>query len=386
MKKKIFDRRGAGIELAILMMVVSFSMSILLTSVALIQSTKKVRAEERLQQSIALEQLGQDFLSAVLKGDVESWITNGSYNKHYSDAHNWVEVIEQATCENNGKKYFKCDGCGETRGEKTIPALGHSCSEIVVTEEQSAESGEVVVKTTCEKCDTELLEDATIIHNWGEWQVKTDATCTGEGEQSRVCLNCGISDEPQIIPALGHSCSQIIITEEQSAESGEVVVKTTCKKCGIELAEDAVIVHDWEQTRKEATCTEKGVITFTCKTEGCTATKPDEEIDIVDHTWDDNGKCTVCNEIKPFEGKWDDAYELIVYKNGDSFDVYVTITKNKDEVCKPEDANLEAVAKEGDAETVEPAGKQVLVICVERDTEAGKITYKITEWTKNDRS
>lgn len=313
MKKKIFDRRGAGVEMAIMMMVVSFSMSILLTSIALIQGTKKVRAEERLQQSIALEQLGQEFLSAVLKGDTDGWISKGGHNKYTTDSHDWVEdetkKSTDATCTTDGARYLICGDCGETKEEK-IPALGHSCEK----EEPGEDLSEV----------------------------------PGEGT------------------------------------SEDVIVKGTCQECGTEISEDDPVAHHWiESEKKEAACVGVGEIIFVCETCGDTYT---EEIP-ASHTWGDDNKCTLCDETKPFEGKWDDAYDLIVYKNGDGFDVYVTITSKMDDVCKPEEANPEEGANDGDAENAEPAGKQVLVIRVEKVTDAeGNFTYKITEWTKNDRS
>jgi len=73
MKKKLLDRRGVAIELAILMIVICFALSVLVMSTSLLQHEKKLRMENRLKQSIALEQLGQDFLSAVSKGNIESW-------------------------------------------------------------------------------------------------------------------------------------------------------------------------------------------------------------------------------------------------------------------------------------------------------------------------
>lgn len=392
MKKKIFDRRGAGIELAILMMVVSFSMSILLTSVALIQSTKKVRAEERLQQSIALEQLGQDFLSAVLSGTVEDWLRELNKDNNYTcksesaAAHNWGDwtVETPATCTKDGLKSRVCNDCNEPdKHKETIPALGgHSCSQIVVEKDDNDE----VIKKSCGECQEELLEDAPIVHNWGEWQVEILETCTTAGLKTRSCLDCEKPDEPQIIPALGHNCSKIETITETDSETNEKIVKRICKECQTEIGETEAteIVHNLIRTeQKKATCTEKGSVTITCS---CGATQlPDEEVPFAEHNWNNEGKCADCGEKKPAE--YYDAYELIVYKNGDSFDVYVTITASNSEVCDPENANLEPAANGGDAETAEPAGKQVLTICVVKVTDAdGSFTYKITEWTKNDRS
>ncbi len=354
MKKKIFDRRGAGIELAILMMVVSFSMSILLTSVALIQSTNKVRAEERLQQSIALEQLGQDFLSAVLKGDVDGWTQNlNNKNNHtghteQATAHQWGEWSEDtATCTEAGTQTRACTVCGIQDKVKTTAVLGHSYNSVITKEASCIEEG---IKTfTCTTCGDSYTESIPMHNLAVDEEQSSLPTCTDGGTAYYVCSDCGETKE-ETIPALGHSYDGGVITTPP-------------------------------------TCDDAGEKTFTCET--CGDESYTEEIP-ASHTWGEDNKCTLCGETKPFEGKWDDAYELIVYKNGDSFDVYVTITASNDEACEPEDANLEVVAYDGDAEAAEPAGNQVLVIRVEKveDTEnaENEFTYKITEWTKNDRS
>ena len=51
MKKKLFDRRGAAIELAMLMIVVCFSLSILILSTSMLLHNKRIRSERRMEQS-----------------------------------------------------------------------------------------------------------------------------------------------------------------------------------------------------------------------------------------------------------------------------------------------------------------------------------------------
>lgn len=74
MKKMLTDRRGIAIEMAILMTVICFAVSGIVLSTALLQHEKKVRAEERLAESVILEQITEKFAAAADKGTVVSWV------------------------------------------------------------------------------------------------------------------------------------------------------------------------------------------------------------------------------------------------------------------------------------------------------------------------
>ena len=61
-KKLLSDRKGAAIELAILMTVVCFAVSTIVLSAALLQYENKVQADRRLDENEAIEQIVEVWL------------------------------------------------------------------------------------------------------------------------------------------------------------------------------------------------------------------------------------------------------------------------------------------------------------------------------------
>ena len=332
MKKKLLDRRGAGIELAILMMVVSFSLAILLTSVALLQSVKKVRAEERMEQSVVLEQLGQDFLSAVSQGKIDEYWLPGEYNDFTvtNDKHqcNW-ELDEnaqnsEATCENDGSKTYKCTICGEQKVEVTPASHEKKTSNITKDATCTAEG---IMEYTC-SCGTQWEESIPMIpHKWVEETVEEGAT------------------EPETI------------AEPLETQGCTVNKKQQCSECGMPKEDN----HSWNAGEvTEASCTNTGKIVYTCT--ACDATK-EETIPVNDtHNWTEDG-CADCKAERPIG-----VYTLTVYKTGKS--------SLKVQVSVPSAADDESVEAIGDGAVLK------IVLHCDELTE----TYKIMEWTKNDRS
>lgn len=72
LRKRCVDRKGAAIEMAILVLVVTFSLSILVLTTAMLQHSRKNRAEENMAQSIVLEQIGERFCASA--GGEHTWI------------------------------------------------------------------------------------------------------------------------------------------------------------------------------------------------------------------------------------------------------------------------------------------------------------------------
>lgn len=64
MNRKRNGRRGMAMELAMLVMVVTFALSILLTTFALMQANRKNIELRDTKEKIALEQIGEDYLAA----------------------------------------------------------------------------------------------------------------------------------------------------------------------------------------------------------------------------------------------------------------------------------------------------------------------------------
>ena len=155
------------------------------------------------------------------------------------------------------------------------------------------------------------------VHSWSEWTTVTDATCTEQGTEKRVCSVCN-KEETRATEARGHdfaaewshdgashwhACSLCNATTEKVAHSGGAATctaKATCAVCGAEYGELAAhtVVTD---AAVAATCTTEG------KTEGshcsvCEAViKAQETIDALGHDWsnptfawaEDGKSCTV---------------------------------------------------------------------------------------------
>ena len=76
-----------------------------------------------------------------------------------------------------------------------------------VVEPTCTEAGshdEVVYCTICEEeLSRNTVEDPALGHDWSEWTVTTEATCTEAGEETRTCERCG-EKETRAVDALGH--------------------------------------------------------------------------------------------------------------------------------------------------------------------------------------
>ncbi len=80
--------------------------------------------------------------------------------------HNWIldsSSSWEATCTDEGRRWYDCSLCGDYKTEK-VPATG--------------------------------------IHKWSAWEVYSNATCTEQGEERRECSEC-YKTEKKTIPATG---------------------------------------------------------------------------------------------------------------------------------------------------------------------------------------
>ena len=135
----------------------------------------------------------------------------------------------------------------------TVPALGHSYEETVITEPTCTEVGAKLRK--CTVCDEETTVELPALGHDYKNEVTKEATCTEAGVMTYTCIKCGGSYTEEI-PALGHDYKSEVTTA--------------------------------------ATCTEAGVETFTCGNCGEAYTK---EIPALGHNYL-NGICTHCGELE----------------------------------------------------------------------------------------
>lgn len=206
------------------------------------------------------------------------------------------EVTKEPTCQEEGEMLKECTLCTYTETE-TLDKLNHAvmilkaveptctksgltegqkcadCEEILIPQKVVSPTGHKVVidnaveptcsavgrteGSHCANCDTVFVEqqDVPMLEHILKETEAYGATCEEDGFTGGVkCENCDYATEGEIIPALGHSYDDGVITTE-------------------------------------ATCEVDGEKTYTCAT--CEGTKV-ETIIATGHTFED-GMCTVCD-------------------------------------------------------------------------------------------
>ena len=260
--------------------------------------------------------------------------------------HNWQQIEgTNATCEEDGKKIFRCAECGRQK-EETIPAVGHDYQTKEVIEPACEEDGYTIlvcsncnsekkdeikpatghnfklkshVEATCEEDGNEITECANcgakqekiiskLGHNY-ELINHTDATCTKGETEVYKCSRCGDTYEKEISPALQHDISADAEAEWISAEGETCVyyIAYPCKRCKEAIPTgETVEKHDYVYSIKTpATCRAAGEKLGKCENCGKEET---EELPIVAnaHNWEETERndskvtyrCSVCDEVK----------------------------------------------------------------------------------------
>ena len=189
-----------------------------------------------------------------------------------------VIAAKEATCKDKGNiRYYKCTKCGRAYAD----ADGTSeITDIAATETPADPSK----------------------HDWSDWTVADEASCTSGGTEERHCSLCGASEE-RSFEARGHEWDNGDIAESPSTDSDGnecYLVEYHCLKCH-ETREGRIYQsdgdgcspseHAWSgqgEVIKPATCRTNGEIKYTWTR--CHATiKYETEIDPLAHKWADEG-------------------------------------------------------------------------------------------------
>ena len=72
LKKICKDRRGLAMEMAMLVMVVTFALGTLMVTVALMQNNSVSSIKKSFDEKLALEKLGEDFCNQVETGNINA--------------------------------------------------------------------------------------------------------------------------------------------------------------------------------------------------------------------------------------------------------------------------------------------------------------------------
>ena len=200
-------------------------------------------------------------------------------------------VTKEATEEAEGSRERSCTVCGYTVPE-VIAKLEHTHK---FASEWTYDKTNHWHAATCGCSDVELQKTE---HTFGEWITTKEATEEAEGSQERVCDVCKYKETAEIAQ-LNH--------KHVAGESWETDDKNHWKECiGCkEKLESAEHEYEWTVT-KEATCTEEGTKTGTCKVCKKEVT---EKIDVKGHSYSESWtkdasghwyEC-VCGAKKDFE-------------------------------------------------------------------------------------
>ena len=200
---------------------------------------------------------------------------------------------KEPTCTEKGwKAYQTCTRCDHTTYEE-LPAKGHIAANSVVenlVEPTCTEAGSYDRVTYCSVCNEEISRETIVTEAKGHSLVHVDAkaaTCDKSGNiEHWKCTACGklFSDESgknQItavevtISASGHSWDNGVVTKKATC-TAKGVKTYTCSKCGAEKTEAiSALGHKWNSgvITKEPTYTAEGVKTYTCSRCGDTKTE-----------------------------------------------------------------------------------------------------------------
>ncbi len=145
--------------------------------------------------------------------------------------HSWSEpeILEEATCQDNGMQVRHCYLCGYELFEQTPQTFHQYGSFVTIQEATCTEEG--VVERTCKICggvDRQPLEKAD--HKFGEKKITKEATCTSTGLMTMTCSVCGETVE-ETIPKKSHSYGSWKILKEAS-DFAAGTKERVCQNCG----------------------------------------------------------------------------------------------------------------------------------------------------------
>lgn len=197
-------------------------------------------------------------------------------------------VLDQApTCKKYGVRHRICKNCGD-REVDVLDKVDHSW-ELVSTTPATCIIGEIqhYKCSVCGETKDVTLSNPLGEHSWDNGKVTKEATCTEDGEKTYTCTVCNTT-KTEVIPATGHQHKEVRNAKKATCTEDGYTGDTYCTDCNTKLESGTVVNklgHTWDNgvITKEATETEEGVKTYTCKT--CGETKK-EKIPVTSHHLD----------------------------------------------------------------------------------------------------
>lgn len=243
-------------------------------------------------------------------------------------------VLDQApTCKKYGVRHRICKNCGD-REVDVLDKVDHSW-ELVSTTPATCTIGEIqhYKCSVCGETKDVTLSNPLGEHSWDNGKVTKEATCTEDGEKTYTCTVCNTT-KTEVIPATGHQHKEVRNAKKATCTEDGYTGDTYCTDCNTKLESGTVVnklSHTWDNgvITKEATETEEGVKTYTCKTCGETKT---EKIPVTSHHLDQGTitKKATCTENgeKTYhctDADCDKTYVETIPATGHKFDSWKTV-------------------------------------------------------------
>lgn len=181
------------------------------------------------------------------------------------------------TCVEKGKTaYSYCEVCGKILSNyKWLAELGHDFS-VVVTEGTpvTCENAGSTPVYKCSRCDA--IKASEVIpatgHQFGEWIVTSNSTCSDEGSKIRFCRNCS-AQETDVIAELGHEWVEYEAVPATCMTEGMNSGKE-CSRCGTKIGMTVIPVseHNFGESihvDSAVPCLVPGYTYKECQNDGC---------------------------------------------------------------------------------------------------------------------
>ena len=243
-------------------------------------------------------------------------------------------VLDQApTCKKYGARHRICKNCGD-RDVDVLDKVDHTWK-LISTTPATCTIGEIqhYKCSVCGETKDVTLSNPLGEHSWDNGKVTKEATCTEDGEKTYTCTVCNTT-KTKVIPATGHQHKEVRNAKKATCTEDGYTGDTYCTDCNTKLESGTVINklgHTWDNgvITKEATETEEGVKTYTCKTCGETKT---EKIPVTSHHLDQGTitKKATCTENgeKTYhctDADCDKTYVETIPATGHKFDSWKTV-------------------------------------------------------------
>ena len=197
-------------------------------------------------------------------------------------SHTWDsgKITKEATCSEKGIKTYTCVKCNAIKQER-LPETGHRNTEYRNIKPATCTETGYTGDLYCKDCNMMLRNGEKIEkkpHTWDNGLITTAATCTEKGIKTYTCTVCKTTKTEEI-PSTGHQHTELRNVKAATCAQEGYTGDTYCKDCNTKLTAGKVLPktdHTWDSGKitQNATCTTKGIKTFTCTV--CKSTRIEE--------------------------------------------------------------------------------------------------------------